>query len=65
MIENLKDEQELITDMVVGLQRNEFTVYLQPQYDYTTESLVGAEALVRFQPSYKGAYFTGNFHSGF
>lgn len=54
MIENLKDEQELITDMVVGLQRNEFTVYLQPQYDYTTESLVGAEALVRWNHPTKG-----------
>lgn len=54
MIENLKDEQELITDMVIGLQRNEFTVYLQPQYDYTTESLVGAEALVRWNHPVKG-----------
>lgn len=54
MIKNLKDEQELITDMVVGLQRNEFTVYLQPQYDYTTESLVGAEALVRWNHPTKG-----------
>lgn len=54
MIKKLKDEQELITDMIVGLQRNEFTVYLQPQYDYTTESLVGAEALVRWIHPTKG-----------
>ncbi len=54
MIKRLKDEQELISDMIIGLQRNEFTVYLQPQYDYTTESLVGAEALVRWIHPTKG-----------
>lgn len=54
MIQNLKQEQELITDMVAGIQNREFKVYLQPQYDYTTESLVGAEALVRWQHPKKG-----------
>lgn len=54
MIKNLKDEQELITDMIDGLDKDEFTIYLQPQYDYTTESLVGAEALVRWQHPTKG-----------
>ena len=54
MLSTLKDEQELITDMVTGLERNEFTVFLQPQYDYTTESLIGAEALVRWQHPVKG-----------
>lgn len=61
MIKNLKDEQELITDMIVGLEKDEFTVYLQPQYDYTTESLVGAEALVRWQHPTKGLISPGLF----
>ena len=54
MIESLKIEQELITDMVNGLKNEEFVIYLQPQYDYTTESLIGAEALVRWQHPTKG-----------
>lgn len=54
MIDDLKQEQELITDMVVGLERKEFQVYIQPQYDYTTESLTGAEALVRWNHPKKG-----------
>lgn len=54
MINDLKQEQELITDMVSGLQNREFQVYIQPQYDYTTESIIGAEALVRWQHPTKG-----------
>lgn len=54
MIQNLKEEQELISDMVAGIQNREFKVYLQPQFDYTTESLIGAEALVRWIHPVKG-----------
>lgn len=54
MIQNLKQEQELITDMVAGILNKEFKVYLQPQYDYTTKSLIGAEALVRWEHPKKG-----------
>lgn len=54
MIQNLKEEQELITDMVSGIKNKEFKVFFQPQFDYTTESLIGAEALVRWQHPTKG-----------
>lgn len=54
MTSELKNEQELISDMVIGLQKEEFEVYLQPQYDYTSESLIGAEALVRWNHGKKG-----------
>lgn len=54
MIQNLKEEQELITDMVSGIKNREFKVFFQPQFDYTTESLIGAEALVRWQHPTKG-----------
>lgn len=54
MIEDLKHEQELITDMVIGIKKNEFKIYMQPQYDYTTDSMSGAEALVRWQHPVKG-----------
>ncbi len=54
MITDLKEEQELITDMVIGIRNNEFKIYIQPQYDYTTDSMSGAEALVRWQHPTKG-----------
>lgn len=61
MINNLKEEQELISDMVTGLHNNEFQVWLQPQYDYTTQSLTGAEALVRWVHPTKGLISPGVF----
>ncbi len=54
MVSELKQEQELITDMVSGILNEEFQVYLQPQYDYTTDTLIGAEALVRWLHPKKG-----------
>ena len=54
MITDLKQEQELITDMVIGIRKNEFKIYIQPQYDYTTDSMSGAEALVRWLHPTKG-----------
>lgn len=54
MITDLKQEQELITDMVIGIRKNEFKIYIQPQYDYTTDSMSGAEALVRWMHPTKG-----------
>ena len=54
MITDLKQQQELITDMVIGIRKNEFKIYIQPQYDYTTDSMSGAEALVRWMHPTKG-----------
>ncbi len=48
MREKLRLEQELISDMEEALQSGQFQVYLQPQYNYTDGSIVGAEALVRW-----------------
>lgn len=61
MIESLKNEQELISDMVHGIENDEFHVFLQPQYDYTTETLIGAEALVRWFHPTKGLISPGFF----
>ena len=61
MINDLKQEQELISDMVTGLHNNEFQIWLQPQYDYTTQSLTGAEALVRWLHPTKGLISPGVF----
>ncbi len=41
-------EAELAGKMEVALQHSEFKVYLQPKFDLQDESLIGAEALVRW-----------------
>ena len=51
---NLLDEQILASEMVTALEQEQFSVYLQPQYDYATNSLMGAEALVRWIHPEKG-----------
>ncbi|MCR5400548.1 MAG: GGDEF domain-containing phosphodiesterase [Treponema sp.] len=50
----LKEEQELISDMVEALDNGDFKVWMQPQYDYSEDVLTGAEALVRWQHPKKG-----------
>lgn len=50
----LKEEQELISDMVEALENGDFKVWMQPQYDYSEDSLTGAEALVRWYHPKKG-----------
>ncbi|MDO4573228.1 MAG: EAL domain-containing protein, partial [Clostridia bacterium] len=40
--------QELEDKMRAALENGEFTVYFQPQYDYMDNSVIGAEALVRW-----------------
>ncbi|MDO4582043.1 MAG: PAS domain-containing protein, partial [Bacillota bacterium] len=47
-------EQELTDDMRRALDAGEFSLYFQPQYDYTTGALSGAEALVRWFHPEKG-----------
>ncbi len=50
--EKLREEQELIGDMEEALRDGQFHVYLQPQYNHSDGSIVGAEALVRwFHPT--------------
>lgn len=59
--QKLMDEQNLITDMYLGLERNEFVVYLQPQIDYENKVLIGAEALVRWNHPTRGLLFPDSF----
>ncbi len=50
----LMDEQEIINEMDRALEQGQFVVYLQPQYNYATNTLHGAEALVRWKHPEKG-----------
>ena len=57
----LMEEQELITDIGVALQNHEFMIYFQPQYNYATGKMMGAEALVRWNHPVKGMLSPANF----
>lgn len=58
---NLLKEQEIITTMTKALEQKEFVVYLQPQYNYRTGAVCGAEALVRWLSPEKGLIPPGDF----
>lgn len=58
---HLKEEQELITEMGPALQNHEFKIYFQPQYNYATGKMSGAEALVRWVHPKKGLISPGSF----
>ncbi len=45
---------EMEKDITIGLENNEFEMYLQPQFDIIDNKVVGAEALLRWNnPKYK------------
>ena len=48
MRESMVNEQVIVNNMNGSLEREEFIVYYQPKYDLLTETIVGAEALVRW-----------------
>ncbi|WP_307205767.1 putative bifunctional diguanylate cyclase/phosphodiesterase [Paenibacillus harenae] len=48
-------------EMYRAIQRNEFILHYQPQYDLVTGSMVGVEALVRWKHPVKGMIPPGSF----
>lgn len=54
MRDQMMEEQELITAMEPAIQNEEFQIYFQPQYNYATGKMTGAEALVRWVHPKKG-----------
>lgn len=55
LIRRTQVEQKWMTDnMLESLAKKEFVVYYQPKYDLTKETIVGAEALVRWENPEKG-----------
>jgi diguanylate cyclase (GGDEF)-like protein len=50
-------------DLSLALQRNEFEIYYQPQFDLHTNCVFGAEALIRWNHPEKGLIFPNDFIS--
>ncbi|MEG1823878.1 MAG: EAL domain-containing protein [Cloacibacillus sp.] len=50
----LLEEQEMINELTIAFEQRQFVIYLQPQYDYDRDRLIGAEALVRWNHPRKG-----------
>lgn len=52
--QSLSRRQIIESDIMSGIEKNEFVMYLQPQYHIVSERIVGFEALVRWDnPKYK------------
>lgn len=63
-------ETEIEDKMAAALENREFKVYLQPKYALASETVVGAEALVRWEASNASLIYPGEFiplfeHNGF
>lgn len=54
-------EQEIINMMNQALEREEFQVYLQPKFNLNSNSICGAEALVRWYHPEKGMIYPNEF----
>ncbi len=61
MHRQLRNEAWMVQEMRRALKEKQFQVYLQPQYDYKTGSIVGAEALVRWIHPDRGMISPGDF----
>jgi diguanylate cyclase (GGDEF)-like protein len=48
-------------DLSLALQRNEFELYFQPQFNLHTDQVFGAEALIRWNHPEKGLVFPNDF----
>lgn len=59
--EKLMMEQALVDEMEQALVTNQFQVYFQPQINYNSGSLIGAEALVRWKHPKRGLIPPGEF----
>lgn len=61
MRQELVKEQQITSEMWNALEEGQFVPYFQPQYDYGTKRLCGAEALVRWIHPERGLISPGDF----
>ncbi|KQW31422.1 diguanylate cyclase [Rhizobium sp. Root274] len=58
---NIVAKKRMADDMLAGLERDEFIVWYQPQFEAGSMQLCGAEALVRWRHPDRGVLASGNF----
>lgn len=58
---NIVSKKRLADELLTGLERDEFTVWYQPQFETSSMQLCGAEALVRWNHPDKGVLASGHF----
>ena len=58
---NIINSKRMSDEILAGLDRDEFTVWYQPQFDARSMKLIGAEALVRWQHPDKGILTSASF----
>jgi len=58
---HILEEQQLSSEMVSALESGQFVLYFQPQINYESGALIGAEALVRWQHPTRGLISPGKF----
>lgn len=61
MRQQVLKEQKIINAMERAIDNKEFMIYLQPKYELETETVVGAEALVRWNSRENGFISPGDF----
>lgn len=54
MMAEEREQQALLSEIEDAIAREEFEVWFQPQVDYATKKLIGAEALIRWKHPTKG-----------
>lgn len=54
LMQAAETRQKLLGEVKGALKKGEFEVWFQPQYDYETSALIGAEALVRWRHPERG-----------
>lgn len=52
--EKLLQDQEILKDIQMAFEQDQFVIYLQPQFNHKTQKIIGAEALVRWVHPEKG-----------
>jgi len=65
MRRSVMEERDLNNAMRAALEENQFVPWFQPQYDFSTGSIIGAEVLVRWQHPQKGLLQPGAFVPAF
>lgn len=61
MGERSQRQHTLLSDVRTALEEDQFQVWFQPQFNYTSGTLIGAEALVRWQHPTRGLVSPGEF----